>query len=919
MNEIKPAIELKGISKSFGNIKANDSIDLSVRRGEILALLGENGSGKTTLMNILSGIYSPDSGSIYIDGEAVTIRSPEDAKKLGIGMIHQHYKLVENFSAADNIWLGVSKPGFFLTQKRNKIIEKLSKNYGFKIDPNKIVYDMSVSEKQTVEILKVLCYGANILILDEPTAVLTVQETRKLFKILRRMRDSGCAIVIITHKLNEVMEISDRVTILRRGRSVGTVMTSETNADQLTELMVGEPISLEIERPEISGGKPLLDLHNVTIKREDGSYAAKNVSFTVHAGEVLGVAGVSGCGQKEICDAIAGLHPIDEGAILFKNKNIDGKTPREIIECGISMSFIPEDRLGMGLAASLSITDNMMLKSYRNGKSPFVDRASARKLAEKVVNDLSVVTPSTEIPVRRLSGGNVQKVLLGREIQASPSVIVTAYPMRGLDINSSYMIFNILNEQKKRGAGILFVGEDLDMMLEFCDRILVLCHGEVTGIVNAKSATKEKIGLLMTGTRLSPDTGSDEAAVTEDDTEELPAFDVAQNEKETGEIKKSHGRVFTPPLRIIKRGDISPSKTALYYLAAIAAAIIAGGLLVAFMGKNPIAYYASLISGCFSNYIHINGLIRIAVPLVIASMGVAVAYRMKFWNIGANGQFIMGAIAATTTAFLLPTSFPRPLALCLMAVAGLIGGGVFGTIVAFFKVRWNTNETLMTLMLNYVAYYILTYLKNVPFYRKFNEETGLVLRPDVKKLPVNAWLYEFKIGSITIDLAFIVAIMIIILIAFYLRKSKQGYEIAVVGDSVPTARYAGMNVNRVVLRTMFISSAIIGLAGMLKVSGSTTTHTLSDGITSDVGWTAIIVAWIARLNPAGITVASILMAMLQKGSGVVESKMGISSAASSILEGVILFTVLAADFFIRYRIVPSAKSKSPETTGKERK
>ena len=357
---------------------------------------------------------------------------------------------------------------------------------------------MSVSEKQTVEILKVLYYGADILILDEPTAVLTPQETDKLFGILRNMRDKGCAVIIITHKLGEVLEISDRVTILRKGESVATVNTAETNAHELTELMVGHAVELAIDCPPYQDDGVVLNVHHLTISNSDGAQAVKDVSFDLKKGEILGVAGVAGSGQKELCEAIAGLQKIDKGAILYNQKNIEGKTPKEIIDLGISMSFIPEDRLGMGLAASLSITDNMMLKSYREAKGPFVDRKSAEKLAEKIIKQLDVQTPGTEIPVRRLSGGNVQKVLLGREIEANPHVLITAYAVRGLDINSSYTIYNLLNEQKKKNVGILFIGEDLDVMLELCDRIMVLCHGRITGIVDAKSATKEELGLLMT-------------------------------------------------------------------------------------------------------------------------------------------------------------------------------------------------------------------------------------------------------------------------------------------------------------------------------------------------------------------------------------------------------------------------------------
>ena len=493
------AIELKGITKTFGRVVANDGVELNVKKGEILALLGENGSGKTTLMNMLSGIYKPDSGHICVDGKEVTIDSPEDSKRLGIGMVHQHFKLVDVFSAADNIWMGKEKAGLTLKKERYAEIEEIARKFGFDIDPKKKVYNMSVSEKQTLEIIKVLYYGAKIIILDEPTAVLTVQEVKKLFGVLRRMKEDGHSIIIITHKLNEVMEISDRVSILRKGQYITTVNTSQTNEQALTEWMVGHKVDLNIDRAPMSRTLPLLELRDVSIRSDEGAVAIDGVNFYIRGGEILGVAGIAGCGQKELCEAIAGLRPIEKGQMIHKGDNIVGLSPRAILEKGISMSFIPEDRLGMGLAPSMSITDNMILKKYADGKSPFVNRKVGRADAEEVIRQLEVVSPSTETPVRRLSGGNVQKVLLGREIKAGPNVIVTAYPVRGLDINSSYAIYNILNRQKQEGVGILFVGEDLDVMMALCDKIMVLCHGKVMGVVHAHKTTKEELGLMMTG------------------------------------------------------------------------------------------------------------------------------------------------------------------------------------------------------------------------------------------------------------------------------------------------------------------------------------------------------------------------------------------------------------------------------------
>ena len=537
------ALQLKNINKTFGEVVANKNVNIELYRGEILSLLGENGSGKTTLMNMISGIYFPDSGEILVDGKPVVIRSPKDAFSLKIGMIHQHFKLVDVFTAADNIILGekINLPSFkeqkkqikeeekdkdkqnlklfalpfkrfssrlkfnYLNRNRGKKIEEIAKKYGFEVDLKKKIYDMSVSEKQTVEIIKVLYRGADILILDEPTAVLTPQEIDKLFAVLRRMRDDGKSIIIITHKLNEVMAISDRVAVLRKGEHIATVKTSETSASELTNMMVGHKTELNIERSEPENPVDRLVVKELTVTNRDGIKVVNNVSFTARSGEILGIAGIAGSGQRELLEAIAGLQKTSGGDIIYYDPNKEGeevdlmqKTPVEIRDLGVRLSFVPEDRLGMGLVGNMDLIDNMMLHSYQKGHSLFVDRKNPKELAEHIVKDLEVVTPGVKTPVRKLSGGNVQKVLVGREIAAAPTVLMAAYPVRGLDINSSYTIYHLLNQQKEKGVAVIYVGEDLDVLIELCDRILVLCAGKISGIVDGRGAKKEEIGLLMT-------------------------------------------------------------------------------------------------------------------------------------------------------------------------------------------------------------------------------------------------------------------------------------------------------------------------------------------------------------------------------------------------------------------------------------
>ena len=503
MAQTEYAVRLQHVTKTFGPVVANKDVSLGVRRGEILALLGENGSGKTTLMNMIAGIYYPDEGEIYVGDKVVTIRSPRDALDLGIGMIHQHFKLVDVFTAAENIALSMGSGKYDLKKVQDKA-RAICEKYQFALDLNQKVYEMSVSQKQTLEIVKVLYRGADILILDEPTAVLTPQETERLFTVIHNMKADGKAVIIITHKLHEVLSISDRVAILRKGEYVGDITTKDADESTLTAMMVGEKVELNIERPEPVNPVKRLDIQHLTVRSPEGITVLDDASFDVYGGEILGIAGISGNGQKELLEAIAGLQPTQRGASVeyyapdAAPVQLIGKSPKAIREAGIHLSFVPEDRLGMGLVGSMGMTDNMMLKSYGKGHSPIVDRKAPHDLAETIKKELNVVTPDLNTPVSRLSGGNVQKVLVGRELAADPIVLMTAYAVRGLDINTSYTIYRLLNEQKKKGVAVIYVGEDLDVLLELCDRIVVLCGGKVNGILDGRKTTKEEVGNRMT-------------------------------------------------------------------------------------------------------------------------------------------------------------------------------------------------------------------------------------------------------------------------------------------------------------------------------------------------------------------------------------------------------------------------------------
>jgi simple sugar transport system ATP-binding protein len=414
-------------------------------------------------------------------------------------------------SAWENICLGEKYSGAkrlvnpFIEKKRiNRRIDEIEERFGLVTLHSRRVCDMPVGEKQAVEILKMLYRRATTLILDEPTAVLTPQETDQLFSMLRRLKAEGHAIIIITHKLGEVMDISDRVTVMRKGKTIGTVNTAETNPRVLTELMVGASVSLKIRKPAPAPrNEPVLSVRGLCCLNPEGSPVLDGVDFDLYGGEILGVAGIAGSGQKELCEIIAGLYPAESGSVMCNGWDLRGLSPRQIKNLGVSMSFIPEDRLGMGLVGGMSIIDNVLLRSYEHSPGIFIDRAGGRALAEKIVEHYGISTPSVGHMVRKLSGGNIQKVLLGREIDLAPEVLITAYPVRGLDIGASYSIYEILNGQKEKGIAVLYIGEDLDVLRELCDRILVLHSGKVMDIVDPEAFSKEDIGLLMLGHKIA--------------------------------------------------------------------------------------------------------------------------------------------------------------------------------------------------------------------------------------------------------------------------------------------------------------------------------------------------------------------------------------------------------------------------------
>ena len=499
-----PAIEMKGITKYFASthVHANNQVDFSVEHGEIHALVGENGAGKTTLMNILYGLIQPDSGEILIDSQKIRIDNPDDAIKHGIGMVHQHFKLVPSFTVAQNILLGIEpdKAGFLRQQKENDLVDQLAKKYNLPVNPMARIRDLPVSMQQRVEILKVLERNAKILILDEPTAVLTPQEVNELITVIRKLSKQGYTIIFITHKLIEVMSVADRVSVMRGGKMMGTKKVSETSIPELARMMVGREVLLRVNKKKMSRGEVVLDVRDISIADVNGLAAISHVSFQVHKGEIVGIAGVSGNGQTELVEAIAGMSNLDGGEILFKGRTINDVSVGERRDMG--MAHIPEDRMVVGLNLQTTLDENLIVSRYDHSEFSrygFLLMKTISEFAEKVVRAFSIAAARPGEGISMLSGGNLQKVVVGRELAGDPAFIIANQPTRGLDVGSIEFVHKTLVEERDKGAGVLLVSVELDEVMALSDRILVLYRGRIQGELDAATATEEKVGILMAG------------------------------------------------------------------------------------------------------------------------------------------------------------------------------------------------------------------------------------------------------------------------------------------------------------------------------------------------------------------------------------------------------------------------------------
>lgn len=505
METKKPFLEMRNITKTFGSVKANQNIDLKLYAGEIHALLGENGAGKSTLMNILNGIYRPDAGEILVHGTPVSIHSPKQAVALGIGMVHQHFRLISTLSVAENVSLYLSEHGFFLNKRKmEREIAQYAEEFALKIDPGAIVWQLSVGEQQRVEIVKLLCRHMEILILDEPSAVLTPEEAREMFRTLRRMADSGKTIIFISHKLNEVLENADRITVMKNGRIEDRMLASEATVERLTKAVVGDrEFATDFAQTDSVSEETVLELQQIHANNDKGLPALKNISLQIHAGEIFGIAGVAGNGQRELSEVIAGMRAPKRGKILLCGTDITRQKIKTRIGEGIS--FIPEDRLHVGLAAGMNLAENVMLKEFdteKYSRHGILNHRAAEKITKQFIEAHEIKNGGIGLPVSLMSGGNQQKLLVAREVDGNPKLIVAAYPVRGLDVGAAESIHEILRAQAKKGIAVLLISEELEEIFRICHTVGVLCNGEIMGIRKIAETNIQETGRMMTGQRL---------------------------------------------------------------------------------------------------------------------------------------------------------------------------------------------------------------------------------------------------------------------------------------------------------------------------------------------------------------------------------------------------------------------------------
>ena len=869
-------LRMEGISKRFGTFYANKDVDLDIQEGEVHTLLGENGAGKSTLMNILIGLYQPTEGKIYMHGKEVNISSPAVAVDHRIGMVHQHFMLVEAMTGFENIILGTKKHSSPLIQEEEdrKTIEQLAERYGLEVDLDTRIGEMSIGMQQRIEILKVLFRGADLLILDEPTAVLTDQEVEGLFDIIDSLTSEGKAVIFISHKMREVMRISTRVTVLRAGHSVETLNIKDTTSQELADLMIGSHYEENSYRKVTEPGDTILSLQHINYHADQKHGGLKDISLDLHKGEVLGVAGVDGNGQSQLAQLLSGLITPDSGELVSDAGNIRVFDPVDFITAGLGN--VPEDRNKMGLVGDMTIADNLILKETESDRFSYGHGAWLKSLAiqshaeeMRIKNDIRCT--SVRQLARSLSGGNQQKVILARELDGKPRFLVAVHPTRGLDIGAANFIHDTIIEQRDAGCAVLLISADFDEVLKLSDRIAVLFEGEVMGIYPGLKPPIEEISLAMAGQQKG---GSD------------------MTEKK----KAKNYNVF----------GTAPSDKAISVMIPVVSvllALIVGAIIIACLGKNPFKGYSLLFSGALGSSKRLAQTMMSACPLIFTSLAVSFAYKCGVFNLGGEGQFAMGAVAAIIAAQVLPLS--GPLGILVLIIIGTIAGALWGLLPGIMKITRGLNELITTIMLNYVAVLFMGYIYTGPFREGEggNPQTAAVAES----------LMLTKVGRCHVGV--FIAILVAVFIWYVIFKTSFGFKIRAVGMNPIASRVAGFPVKKLMVLSFVISGALAGMGGAVELLGKQ--YRLMAGFGAGMGFQGVAIALIAQLNPIGSMLVAIFFGVLQTGATAMQVGIKVPTAIIEIIRAlIIIFAISGMGLLKLPKFKQMLSANKPEKTDK---
>ncbi|WP_374945478.1 ATP-binding cassette domain-containing protein [Agreia sp.] len=896
----RPILELRNITKTFGTKVANRDVSLSIRPGTVHALVGENGAGKSTLMNMISGNLQPDSGEIIINGEVVRVTDPKKADSLGIGMVHQHFKLVPSLTVASNIFLGnESSNGFGVLDRRGmeEKVVSLSADLGLNLSPRDRVQDLSVGERQRVEIVKALSHDTRLLILDEPTAVLTPSETDELFVVVRRLAAQGCAVVFISHKLGEVLSIADEITVIRDGEVIGSRSAEGLSQSDIASMMVGREVLLRIQHTPSQPKDDVLRVEDLSAIDQRGAVAVKNLSLSVRAGEIVGIAGVEGNGQSELAAAIAGMYLPPRGRVRLAGHDVTTASVADRRARGLA--YIPEDRNEEGAAPKLSIAENVAAGHLRPplARAGWLSLAAMRDYAQKLIAKFDVRGAQPGTPIGSLSGGNMQKVIIAREFESDPSLLMVSQPTRGVDVGAMEFVHNSIVGLRDKGAGVLLFSADLNEVMSLSDRLLVMYRGEVIAEFTQENMTELAVGLAMAGVKPTETALQEAAAERARVATELEASgtrltdtssDIARvDELHTTSIVVPKTRSFSMPARSIG-ATLSEfaSKTfsnALQPIFAVLAALAIGAVIIVVIGQNPITAYVELFGSAWRTPYGIGSIIAMFVPLVIMAAGTIISFRAGFFNIGGEGQLYFGAFFGAYAGFTfhgLPPVVHVILVLLFGGVAGAIWGLIPGFLTGFLKV----DIIVITLLMSQVALLVTAFLVTGPFADPTATLAGSPRVESSALLPVFDVSYGFAPDLI-------IALVIAVVLGLALNRTTWGLRVKELGELNRFADYIGTSSKKMAMQVMSLSGAAAGIAGALFVIGPNGGRFLQ-AFSPGFAFLAITVALLARLNPWASLVAALFYATMMAGGTGLQSA-GVPFPMINVLQGLIVIAITA--------------------------